>query len=238
MTVEVLASHEAVATRAADLVAAALADTARVIALPTGRTVEAVYDALVERPLDWSHLTTFNIDEFAGIPPSHPGSFRAYMNARLFERVALPAASIEFLRGDAADLEAECARYEAALSRAGGLDLALLGLGANGHIGFNEPAESLRAETHVATLHEATRRGSADRFGDDWRQVPAQALTIGMGHLLRSRRIIVVATGAAKADAVAAIRQGPMTTQCPASWLQVHRDVTLVVDTEAAIGLD
>lgn len=234
MIVEILATHDDVATRAADLVAASLADTARVIALPTGRTVEAVYEALVDRRIDWSRLTTFNVDEFAGIPPSHPGSFRAYMNAQLFGRVALPAASIEFLRGDAADLDAECTRYEAALSQAGGLDLALLGLGANGHIGFNEPGESLRVETHVTTLHEATRRGNADRFGDDWRRVPTHALTIGMGHLLRSRRIIVVATGAAKADVVAAIRQGPLTTQCPASWLQVHRDVTLVVDAAAA----
>lgn len=234
MTVDILTSHEAAAARAADLVAGALAGTARVIGLPTGRTMDAVYDALVERPIDWARLRTFNIDEFATIPASHPGSFRAYMDARVFGRVPLPAAAIEFLRGDVTDIAAECARYEVALSDAGGLDVALLGLGANGHVGFNEPAASLHAETHVVTLHEATRRASAYRFGGDWKRVPGQALTIGMRRLLQARRVVVVATGAAKADAVAAMCHGPLTTRCPASWLQVHTDITLVVDTEAA----
>jgi glucosamine-6-phosphate deaminase len=231
---DVVTSHDAAAGRVADELAATLAAGARVLALPTGRTMVAVYEALVRRPIDWSRLATFNLDEFASVGPSHPGSYRAYMDAHLFNRVALPASAIEFLRGDAPDIEAECARYEAALAAAGGLDLALLGIGANGHIGFNEPADALRAETHVVSLHEATRRANADRFGHDWRQVPAQALTLGMRRLLQARRVIVVASGQSKAEAVAAAVHGPLTTRCPASWLQVHPDATLVVDVEAA----
>lgn len=237
MIIEVLDAHDAAAARAADLVAAAVDAGARVLALPTGRTMMAVYDALVQRPIDWQRLTTFNLDEFATLAPSHPGSFRAYMEAQLFGRVPLPASAIEFLRGDAADLEAECSRYEAAIDAAGGLDLALLGLGTNGHVAFNEPAEVLHAGIHVETLLEATRRANAGDFAGEWRAVPAQALTIGMRHLLQARRLVVVATGPSKAEVVAAAFAGPLTTRCPASWLQTHRDVTLVLDAAAARGL-
>lgn len=235
MTIDVVPDH----ATASDSVTAEILDEIRerpraVLGLPTGRTPVAVYDALATAGADWSGVRTFNLDEFAGLPPSHPSSFRAYMDAQLFRRVALRPDHIGFLRGDASDLAVECARYEAAIDEAGGIDLLLLGLGANGHIGFNEPAETLSAPTFVATLHEGTRRANAHQFGGAWEAVPDRALTIGMRQILSAARIVVLATGAAKAEAVWAMSHGPLTPWCPASWLQTHRDVRLVVDEAAA----
>ncbi len=238
MIVTVCADHADASARASAIVAAVLrADPALVLGLPTGRTPVALYAALVAARLDWGAARTFNLDEFAGLPPSDPGSFRAFMDEHLFARVNLPAAHIGFLRGDSGDVEAECARYERAIQQAGGLGLLVLGLGANGHIGFNEPGPGLRADTHVVALHASTRAANAERFGGDPARVPARALTMGMGQVLRARRILLVATGHAKADAVAALARGPLSTMCPASWLQVHPDVTLLVDGAAAAHL-
>ena len=163
MTLEILSSHDAVTARALSVVSTAVRGASRLtLGLPTGRTPLALYEALVAERLDWTHVRTFNLDEFAGLPPGAPGSFRAFMDARLFSRVNLPVDGIGFLRGDAADEAGECARYDAAMRAAGGLDLLLLGLGANGHIGFNEPGPSLVAPTHAVDLHEETRRANAD----------------------------------------------------------------------------
>lgn len=238
MTVEVLDSYDAVSRRVLAVVSTAIQQTADlVLGLPTGRTPLALYAGLSTAGLDWSGVRTFNLDEFAGLPPAAAGSFRAFMDAHLFRHVNLPAGAIGFLRGDAPDPVAECARYEAALAGAGGLDLLILGLGGNGHIGFNEPAPQLVAETHVVTLEDATRRANANAFGGDWQRVPPQALTMGMRQVLGARRVILMATGSAKADAVAAMVDGPLTTACPASWLQVHREVQVVVDRAAAARL-
>jgi glucosamine-6-phosphate deaminase len=233
--VERVTDHDAAASRVAEIVASAVArQPALVLGLPTGRTPLGVYQRLATADLDWSRVRTFNLDEFAGLAPSHPGSFRTYMDGHFFQPARLRTEAIGFLRGDAADLEAECRRYDAAIEAAGGIGLLFLGLGANGHVAFNEPADALIAGTHVATLLEATRRASADRFGGDWRQVPERALTIGMRHILGAARIVVMATGSGKAAAVAATSTGPLTTRCPSSWLQVHPDVTLLVDEAAA----
>ncbi|MGE0811990.1 MAG: glucosamine-6-phosphate deaminase [Vicinamibacterales bacterium] len=238
MTVEVLEDGGAATARAATFIAGRIRGSRdAVIGLPTGRTMVPVYDRLVVEPIDWSGIRTFNVDEFAGTAPDHAGSFRAFMDRHLFSRVPLAPAVIGFPRGDTGDLEAECARYEAAVTAAGGLDLLVLGIGANGHVGFNEPGETLHAATHVAALSEATRRANAELFGGEWRRVPSQALTIGMGHVLRAREILVVATGASKAQAVRAMVRGPLTTRCPASWLQVHGRATVVLDAAAAGAL-
>lgn len=234
MTITVYGGHAEASARAGAIVADALrAEPALVLGLPTGRTPVALYASLVAAQLDWAQARTFNLDEFAGVPPDHPGSFRAFMNDHLFSRVNVPPAHIGFLQGDAADEASECARYERAIDDAGGLDLLVLGLGANGHVGFNEPGPTLHASTHAVTLLPSTRAANADRFGGDTARVPLRALTLGMGQVLRARRILMVATGAAKADAVAALTQGPLTTLCPASWLQVHPDVTLLLDGAA-----
>lgn len=234
MTLYLVDDHDAATARVTALVSAAIRERpSLVLGLPTGRTPLALYAALGAAALDWSGVRTFNLDEFATLAPDHPGSFRAFMDEHLFRHVNLPPAAIGFLRGDAPDSAAECARYEAAIAAAGGVDLLLLGLGGNGHVGFNEPGESLRADTHVVPLHESTRRANAERFGGDWRAVPASALTMGMRQVLSARRVVMMATGASKADAVAAMLDGPLTTRCPASWLQAHPDVTFVLDRAA-----
>lgn len=237
MILQVVDDHAAASRRVVALVASALRETpSLVLGLPTGRTPMAFYAGIADADLDWSEVRTFNLDEFATLGPAHAGSFRAFMDAHLFRHVNLASGAIEFLRGDAPDPEAECRRYDAAIAAAGGIDLLLLGLGGNGHIGFNEPGPTLQAATHVVTLLESTRRANAPGFGGDWRAVPERALTMGMRAVLSARRIVLMATGDAKAAAVAAMLDGPLTTACPASWLQTHPNVTVVLDRDAAIA--
>lgn len=212
-----------------------------VLGLPTGRTPLGLYRELRERGgadrIDWSHVRTFNLDEFAGLEPAHPNSYRAFMQAELFDHVSIAPANIGFLNGAAADLIAECRRYEDAIATAGGIDLQILGIGANGHIGFNEPADGLCANTHVAQLQPETRHGNAQRFGGDWTRVPERAVSMGMSTILGARHIVLIATGSEKADVVHGMIEGLITTRLPASILQVHHRVTVMVDREAGARL-
>ena len=206
-----------------------------VLGLPTGRTPLGLYRELRERsrPGDWSGIRTFNLDEFVGLEAGDPHSYRSYMQAELFSHVSIDPAHIEFLNGRAADLRAECRRYEAAIDEAGGIDLQILGIGANGHIGFNEPADGLCAHTHVAELEQETRESNAQRFGGDWQHVPARALSMGMATILGAEEIVLIATGREKADAVRGMIEGLITPRLPASFLQVHRNVTVMLDRHA-----
>jgi glucosamine-6-phosphate deaminase len=158
------------------------------------------------------------------------------MARHLFEHVNLDERRVHLLNGRAADLEAECARYERALGRAGGMDLLVVGLGVNGHIGFNEPAARLTARTHVAELAAATRRANAGWFGNRVTAVPRRGLSMGLATLLGASAIVVVATGLEKADAVARMLSGPLTCRVPASFLQTHRDCEAWVDRAALSG--
>jgi glucosamine-6-phosphate deaminase len=209
-----------------------------VLGLPTGRTPLALYAELVrltrDEHLDWSQVRTFNLDEFAGLGWDDPGSYRAFMHERFFRHLDLRPSNIGFLDGRASDLAVECDRYEHAIGRAGGLDIVVLGIGVNGHIGFNEPADQLVARTHVVSLDEPTRAGNALWFGGDVARVPRQALTIGMGAILRARRIVLVATGETKIVAVRKMLEGNVTTMLPASFLQLHPDVTVMLDAPLA----
>jgi glucosamine-6-phosphate deaminase len=182
-------------------------------------------------------VRTFNLDEFAGLDPSSEHSYRSYMQKELFDHVSIDPDNIGFLNGVAPDLMAECRRYEAAIEDAGGIDLQILGIGANGHIGFNEPADGLCATTHIANLTEETREANAALFGGDWTRVPARALSMGMATILNAREIVLMATGAEKADAVHGLIEGLITTRLPASILQVHPRVTVMVDRLAGILL-
>lgn len=209
-----------------------------VLGLPTGRTPLGLYRELRERSgINWSKVRTFNLDEFAGIDPSSEHSYRSYMQTELFDHVSLDPSNIGFLNGAAPDLKEECRRYESAIEDAGGIDLQILGIGANGHIGFNEPADGLCATTHIAALTEATREANAALFGGDWTRVPARALSMGMATILNAREIVLMATGAEKADAVQGLIEGLITTRLPASILQVHPRVTVMVDRPAGILL-
>ena len=215
-----------------------------VLGLPTGRTPIRLYHELgvlhARGEADFSRVTTFNLDEFLGIGPEHPGSYRAFMQEHLFSRVNVPPDRIHVLNGIAPDPAAECARYERAIAAAGGIDLQLLGIGTNGHIGFNEPARELAGETHRVVLKPSTRRSNAALFGgadDALENVPREALSMGMATILRARRIILIATGKSKAACVARAVHGPITTRMPASFLQLHREVECVLDEAAAAQL-
>jgi glucosamine-6-phosphate deaminase len=226
----------------AQRIAAALAQQpGLVLGLPTGRSPVAAYAQLrrlhAARQVDFSRAITFNLDEFAGVAPSHPGSFRTFMNHHLFDAINLAPSHIHFLNGAAEDLDAECDRYEAAIQAAGGIDLQLLGIGRNGHIGFNEPGDELTAHTHRVRLAESTRRDNSPLFGGDVDQVPREALSMGMGAILKARVIVLVATGERKAECVERALHGPISTRLPASFLQLHRRVELYLDRAAAARL-
>ena len=209
-----------------------------VLGLPTGRTPLAFYGELVRLTqaddVDWSDVRTFNLDEFVGLGAGDAGSYRSFMEERLFGHINIRRENVGFLNGRAADLEGECARYEAAITAAGGLDLLVLGIGTNGHIGFNEPAESLQAKTHRVTLDEPSRAANAMWFSGDLGRVPREALTMGMATILGARSIVLIATGETKADAVSAMLYGGVTTRIPASFLQLHPQVSVALDRSLA----
>lgn len=219
-------------------IASLLAERSRlVLGLPTGRTPLALYRELVslhESGSDFSGLTTFNLDEFLGIPGSHPGSYRSFMEEHLFRHVNVKPEHRHFLDGSARDPEAECVRYEAEIAAAGGIDLLILGIGTNGHIGFNEPARTLESRTHRAILKPETRRSNAALFDGDPAKVPAEALSMGMATILHARAIVLVATGSSKASCVERVVNGPLTTELPGSFLQLHDDVDIMLDAPAA----
>jgi glucosamine-6-phosphate deaminase len=237
--ITVLDRSDDVAGALAERVASTLqAKPDAVLGLASGRTPVDGYAELrrihAAGDTDWSRASTFNIDEFAGIDSRHPGSFRTFMEKHLFEGVNLRPERIHFLNGVAPDLNAECERYEAAIAAVGGIDLQLLGIGSNGHIGFNEPGDDLPVRTHRVRLMESTRRDNAMLFDNDPSRVPAEALSMGIGTILRARRIVLVATGAKKAECIRQASAGRLTTRVPASMLQVHVDVELILDREAA----
>jgi glucosamine-6-phosphate deaminase len=209
-----------------------------VLGLPTGRTPLGLYAELVRltavERADWLDVRTFNLDEFVGLGGHEGGSYRAFMQERLFRHVNIRPEHVGFLDGTARDVPAECERYERAIAAAGGIDLLVLGIGANGHIGFNEPAEALVARTHLVTLDTPTRAANALWFGGDIARVPRQALTMGMRTILAARAIVLMATGETKADAVRAMLYGGVTTAVPASFLQLHPQVSVMLDQSLA----
>ena len=242
MRIRVFATPQSAARALARHIARTLAATPPlVLGLPTGRTPIPLYADLValyrRRRADFSRATTFNLDEFLGIRPRDPRSYRAFMQRYLFDHINLPPRRIQFLNGATRNVPRECDRYERAIDRAGGIDLQILGLGTNGHIGFNEPAPALLARTHRTTLSRATRRANAALFGHRVSAVPREALSMGMATILGARRIVLLATGGSKAGCVARMVHGPLTPRLPASFLQLHPDVEVWLDRAAGARL-
>ncbi len=225
-------------TLAARLIEAISLKPRIVLGLPTGRTPVALYREVRSRShrghVDWSQVRTFNLDEFVGLGAPDAGSYRTYMQSELFDHVRIEPLNVGMLDGMAANLVAECARYERAIEQAGGIDIQILGIGANGHIGFNEPADALDAETHVAALQPETRSANVGLFGGDIDRVPTHALSMGMATILHAQEIVLMATGEEKSAAVAGMIDGPITTRLPASFLQVHSRVTVMLDRPAS----
>lgn len=228
--------------RANLLTAQLIADTIKakpnaVIGLATGKTPEGVYARLgqlhKETDLDLSQVTTFNLDEYVGIPTTHPQSFRACMERELFSKVNIKRENTHLPDGMASDLNAECEKYERAITAAGGIDLQLLGIGLNGHLAFNEPLSSLASRTRTKSLTPETRRQNAPAFGS-LDQVPTRAITMGVGTVLESRWAILLATGANKSEIILKAVEGPINSLVTASALQMHRRCTVIVDEPAA----
>ena len=233
-----------VADRAAGgrIVAAAVSALARerpsvVLGLATGSSPEPVYDDLADRfrqgELSLERARGFLLDEYVGLPPGHPESYREVIRREVTDRLDLPAESVRGPDGNAADLVTACADYDAAV-RAAGVDLQLLGVGTDGHVGFNEPGSSLASRTRVKTLTAQTRRDNARFFDGDVEAVPQHVVTQGIGTILAARHLVLLAWGRQKADAVAQLVEGPVTAMVPASALQLHPHATVVVDEEAA----
>lgn len=236
MRVVIEDDYDGMSRAAADVVAGALAAEPRlVLGLPTGATMVGTYAELVRRHraagLSFARATTFNLDEYLGLGPDHPASCRRYLEERLVRQVDLDRARVHFLDGRAPDPVA----YELAIAGAGGIDLMLLGIGGNGHIGFNEPGSSFGSRTRQVTLTGQSREANAHWFGAE--PVPGRAVTMGIGTILESDRIVLLASGAAKAAIVAAAVEGPVDPAVPASALQMHTDVTIVLDRDAASAL-
>jgi len=209
-----------------------------VLGLPTGRTPIPLYDELVRLHaagrVTFSRATTFNLDEFLGLDARDPRSYRSFMQHHLFDHVDLTRRRIHFLNGATDNVAGECARYERTIARVGGIDLQILGLGLNGHVGFNEPARALAAQTHCVRLTSASRRANAAIFGNRVRAVPRRALSMGMATILHARRLVLIATGASKARCVERMINGPVTPRLPASFLQLHTNAEVWLDRAAA----
>lgn len=241
MEIIVLPDAAAVGRRAAAILASAIAGSdAPVIGVATGSSPLATYGelaVLAADGLDVSGATVFALDEYVGLDPAHPQSYRSVIDREVTRRIGLDPDRVHVPNGAAEDPSAAGEAYEAAIADAGGVDVQLLGIGANGHIGFNEPGSSLGSSTRVKTLAPQTRRDNARFFGGDADAVPIHCLTQGIGTILRARRLLLVATGAGKADAVAAMAEGPLGAHCPASALQLHPDATVLLDESAAAKL-
>lgn len=234
MNIEVLENYAALSQRAADLVTQLVKGRPNaVLGLPTGSTPEGFYAALVRSGTSMAGVRTFNLDEYLGLPGEHPQSYRTFMKTHLYDHVDLKPENCQIPNGLAADPEAECQRYEAAIAAAGGLDLVILGVGHNGHIGFNEPGTPWESRTRRVGLAPRTREANARFFGslDD---VPTEALTMGIGTILRARQILLLASGEGKAAIVRELTEGPTTLAVPASALQTHPNVTVLLDRPAS----
>jgi len=211
-----------------------------VLGLATGSTPLAVYRHLAERVrgdgIDVSRVRGFALDEYVGLPAGHPESYRRVIEREVVEPLGLTPANIRVPRGELDGIETAGEEYEAAIREAGGVDLQILGIGRTGHIGFNEPGSSLASSTRVKTLAEETRADNA-RFFDSPDEVPMHCITQGIGTILRARHLVLLAFGEAKAAAVAAAVEGPVSTSAPGSAVQLHPHVTVVVDEAAAASL-
>ncbi|MEO5714364.1 MAG: glucosamine-6-phosphate deaminase [Luteolibacter sp.] len=207
-----------------------------VLGLATGSTPLPLYQRLIAMNLDWSRVTTFNLDEYIGLPREHPQSYHSFMWENLFQHVNINSANIHIPDGNAVDIPGFCASYENDIREAGGIDLQLLGIGSDGHIGFNEPTSSLASRTRIKTLTRQTRADNARFFGNE-ESVPQHVITMGIGTIMEARQNLLLAFGANKARAVSEAVEGPITSINPASVLQMHPVVKVCLDEPAASQL-
>lgn len=241
MEIVVTESYEAMSKRAAQEVANLLNTKPNaVLGLATGGTPIGLYKELIrmhkEEGLDFSQVITFNLDEYVGLSKDHPQSYHYFMHENLFKHINIPPQNVHIPSGSTSNYKAFCQWYEDRIRQCGGIDLQILGIGADGHIAFNEPTSSLGSRTRIKTLAQQTIQDNA-RFFDRPEDVPRYAITMGVGTILEARKIVLLANGKSKADAVAAAIEGPVTSMCTASALQLHRDAMFILDRDAASKL-
>jgi glucosamine-6-phosphate deaminase len=241
MKILIYETHEIALAKAAATIHARLVNKPNVIlGLATGGTMEHLYEKLItlcqKSSTNVSAVSTFNLDEYVGLASIHLASYNYYMHEKLFSKLDFDPLKTHLPRGDAPNPDDEARRYENLIESMGGIDLQLLGIGKNGHIGFNEPSSSLASRTRVKTLAIETLEANRKYF-DSYEQIPRLALTMGVGTILDSHECLLVAAGADKAEAVAKMVEGPVTASCPASALQFHQRVTVVLDADAAAKL-
>ncbi len=208
-----------------------------VLGLATGSTPLKPYGQMIDLYkkgiVDFSKVTTFNLDEYVNLDVNDKNSYHSFMHENLFDHINIPEESINFLNGNASDPEKECEEYENKIKKAGGIDIQLLGIGSNGHIAFNEPSDCFQRWSHVVNLKESTVKDNS-RFFKSIEEVPTQAVTMGIGSIMQAKKILIIAIGENKAKAIKQLINGNVTPQCPASVLQFHTDVTLMLDRGAA----
>ena len=237
MEIIITSSPEAATNLAARIISRLLREKPdAVLGLATGSTPLRLYRALIELRLDWSRVTTFNLDEYVGLPRDHAQSYHSFMWEHLFRHVNIAPGRIHIPDGNAADIPKSCALYEQQITDAGGIDLQVLGIGADGHIGFNEPTSSLASRTRIKTLTRQTRGDNARFFGGE-AEVPYHVVTMGVGTILEARQIALLAFGETKARAILGAVEGPVAAINPASGLQLHPHVKVFLDEAAARGL-
>ena len=210
-----------------------------VLGLPTGSTPVGLYQELLnmysKNQVDFGNVTTFNLDEYYPIKRANNQSFYCFMYINLFSGINIKKENIYILNGETTDPKIECESYEKLITEHGGIDLQILGIGQNGHMGFNEPSESLESLTHISILTQNTIEANS-RFFDSPTEVPTSALTMGIGTIMKARKIIILASGEEKREAVSSLIEGKIITQSPCTLLNAHRDVTLIVDDSALVS--
>lgn len=209
-----------------------------VMGFATGSTPEGLYQRLIEKyrkqEITFKDVVSFNLDEYIGLDKDHPNSYYYFMREKLFDHVDISFDNVNIPNGAASDLEAECQAFEAKIKQAGGIELQILGIGGNGHIGFNEPGTPFTSRTQVVDLASSTIKANS-RFFDSIEEVPTQAVSMGIGTIMESKEILLLASGETKRDAMTAVLRGDMTEDVPATVLQKHPNVTIIAD-EAALG--
>ena len=238
MNIIIAKSYDELSKKAANFIISQVTlKSSSILGLATGSTPISTYEYIVKKfkedEVNFENVISFNLDEYIGLGKENDQSYRYFMEENLFSKVNIDENNINIPNGLADDIEKECISYEERIKNAGGIDLQLLGLGRNGHIGFNEPNVKFEAITHKVELDEDTIEANA-RFFESAADVPTEAISMGIKTIMMSCKILLLASGKNKAEAVKALVKGPITPSLPASILQLHRDVTLIIDEEAA----
>jgi len=242
MNIVITKSYEEMSKKAANFIISQVTlKPASVLGLATGSTPVKTYDDIIKRyqkdEVDFEKTVTFNLDEYIGVGKKDPQSYRYFMDQHFFNHVNIKEENIYIPNGLAKNVDEACRRYETTIKKHGGIDLQLLGIGRNGHIGFNEPNVKFEARTHKVALDEDTIQANA-RFFDTIEDVPIEAISMGIKTIMMSKRVLLLASGKNKAEAIKGLVKGPITPKLPASILQLHQDVTLIIDQAAASLLE